>query len=179
MTPADQLPSGPVPDDPSSPGAGGSPTLDVAITADPASAAIVRNRLREWLGLLHWPDDAAEDVVMAVSEAVSNSVDHAYPDGHTGEVRISAQAQRAHDHSRRVCVTVFDDGTWRPIPRDPGYRRRGLTMMAACMADLDIDPHDHGTTVRMRSTPVPLPVDADGAPASSTPHDESGTATCG
>jgi anti-sigma regulatory factor (Ser/Thr protein kinase) len=159
MSPADdQLPSGPGPDDSSSPGAGGTPTLDVALPANPASAAVVRDRLREWLGILHWPADAADDVVMAVSEAVSNSVDHAYRDGHTGEVRISAQAQRAHEHSRRVCVTVSDDGTWRPIPRDPGYRRRGLTMMAACMADLEIDRQDHGTTVRMRSTPIAPPI---------------------
>jgi anti-sigma regulatory factor (Ser/Thr protein kinase) len=73
------------------------------LAADPTSASIVRDQLRKWLGILHWPADAADDVVMAISEAVSNSVDHTYPDGHSGEVAtaLDVAGGAAYAPSRR------------------------------------------------------------------------------
>jgi hypothetical protein len=38
----------------------------------------VRGELRQWLAALGWPEEQAQDAVLAVDEAVSNAVEHAY-----------------------------------------------------------------------------------------------------
>ena len=51
------------------------------------------------------PDDLLADLKLALTEACSNSVRHAYPDGH-GRVRISFEL-----HEDRLVVEVADDGS--------------------------------------------------------------------
>src|SRR5689334_24975487 len=62
------------------PGAGGTtaPALSFVLAPTWASASIARERTESWLRTLHWPQGPAEDLVLAVSEAVSNSVEHGY-----------------------------------------------------------------------------------------------------
>ena len=55
------------------------------------TAWALRERFTEWLTALHWPDLTIEDVVFALSEAVSNCAEHAYPPDATDPViEISA-----------------------------------------------------------------------------------------
>jgi hypothetical protein len=53
-----------------------------------------------------------------------------------------------------VTVTVADDGSWRPIPEDPGHRGRGLAMMRACTARMRVDATGAGTRVTLVSEPI-------------------------
>ncbi|MBC8091620.1 MAG: ATP-binding protein, partial [Pseudonocardia sp.] len=64
----------------------GESALRFRLLAVPAAASIVRERLRHWLDGLGWPEPELDDVVLAVHEAVSNSVEHGYADTEAGEV---------------------------------------------------------------------------------------------
>ena len=48
-------------------------------------------------------------------------------------VSATAQAQTPIYPARPVTVVVHDYGRWRPIPLHPDNRRRGITIMQACM----------------------------------------------
>lgn len=134
------------------------------LAAEPAALSLLRREFRRWLERMHWPDDDAADLVMALNEAVANVIDHAYQANTgtpPGDVRVLAELingrdqshDQSHDEGYRVRVTVTDSGRWRPIPTDPGHRGRGLRMMRACNAWLGVDPGPNGTRVTMISRP--------------------------
>ena len=50
-------------------------------------------------------------------------------------------------------VTVRDFGSWRPPPADPGHRGRGVPLVRAIAAEVQVDPAPDGTTVRFTLTP--------------------------
>jgi anti-sigma regulatory factor (Ser/Thr protein kinase) len=54
--------------------------LQLELAADPVVASVVRDEVGRWLTVLGWPADQGEDIVLAVSEAVSNAIEHAYWD---------------------------------------------------------------------------------------------------
>jgi 8-oxo-dGTP diphosphatase len=134
------------------------------LPADPVSASVARDRLRRWLDALGWPPAQSEDIVLAVSEAVSNSVEHAYlghrDDQPAGEVDVHVRAT-TEAGLRHITAVVRDHGRWRPVPADDEYRRRGIPLMRACMDRVAITPlrnddGEHaGTLVTLRSRPVP------------------------
>lgn len=137
--------------------------LRLQLPANPVAASVSRTRLWRWLADLGWPPAESEDIVLAVSEAVSNAAEHAYRDQPRAPITVDAAA-RTSDGARRVVVTVRDYGRWRPPPTDDEYRRRGIPMMRACMDRAHIttlqDPSRHdgqpaGTRVIMTSHPVP------------------------
>jgi serine/threonine-protein kinase RsbW len=133
-----------------------------AATAE--NAAHARHMVIEWLGALKWPQDAGEDIVLAVYEALANVVDHAYlarasaaPDAHSAPGTAQLYTWEAVDpsrESRRVVAVVTDHGRWKPALTGRRYRGRGLPMMAACMDEVHIQPSAGGTTVIMTSLPV-------------------------
>jgi len=128
-------------------------TLHVRLLAVPAAASIVRERLRAWLRGFGWPDAELDDVVLAVHEAVSNSVEHGYAGRDAGDVDVEGTRTVSGD-GQRVRVVVRDQGRWRP-PGDPGYRGRGIAVMRGCMADVELTPGAGGTEVALVSRPVP------------------------
>jgi serine/threonine-protein kinase RsbW len=134
-------------------GDGGS-AVRMRLLAVPAAASLVRERLRGWLGALGWGEADLDDVVLAVHEAVTNSIEHGYAGAEPGEVEVVG-ARLVEGAVQRARFTVRDDGRWRP-PRDPGYRGRGVTVMRGCMAEVTIRPGDGGTEVEMVSRPVPV-----------------------
>ena len=115
--------------------------LRLRIPAEPDALRQVRRRLRRWLEGADAPDDVRDDVVVATSEAVSNSIRHAYGPA-SAWVEIEAELDDG-----QVEVVVRDSGTWRP-PRGEGGR--GIDLMQACMASVDIEHGSDGTVVRMR-----------------------------
>lgn len=129
-------------------------TFRVRLLGVPASASIVRERLRAWLDGFGWPEDEVDDVVLAVHEAVSNSVEHGYGGREPGEVEVTG-ARSVDDDGQRVRLLVRDDGRWRP-PGDPGYRGRGIAVMRGCVAQVQVRPGDDGTAVVLVSRPVPV-----------------------
>ncbi|GAA5126657.1 hypothetical protein GCM10023320_42850 [Pseudonocardia adelaidensis] len=123
--------------------------------ADAAALSLVRRRFRRWLDGVGWPQDLGDEIIVAVDEAASNVVDHAYPGRRAGPMRIVARrladGLRGHRH---VEIAVRDWGRWQPAPTDPGYRGRGLAMMRAFMHRVDLWRMDEGTEVVMRSVAV-------------------------
>lgn len=93
-------------------------------------------------------ESVREKVRLAVSEAVTNSVVHAYPDGTPGDVTVQAWL----DPDRKLAVVVLDNGSgFRTTPLNPGMGL-GLGLMAAMSDDLNIGTRDGrpGTSVTMR-----------------------------
>lgn len=134
--------------------------LALALPADLVAAAQARTRLGEWLGAHDWPIEQRDDVVLAVSEAVSNGVEHGYGvrpgvPGRTGVVEVDAQVVATADGTRLLEITVRDHGGWQPHPHLAAYRRHGIPIMKACVAEFAIDGTASGTTVVLRSRPVP------------------------
>jgi serine/threonine-protein kinase RsbW len=129
--------------------------LLIALPAVSTTTRRVRGRLRAWLSGWGWTEDGLDDIVMAVDEAVSNVVEHAYRlEPAPGDVRVHARIAGGPG-GRRAVVAVTDRGRWRPIPGDPGHRGRGLRMMDAFTASLRIERGAHGTAVTMTSTALP------------------------
>ena len=133
--------------------------FSLVLPADLVAAATVRTRYDAWLAAHGWPDTQRDDLVLAVSEAVSNSVEHGYGvragvTGRSGVVEIDAEVVAEQD-GRHVDTIVRDHGTWRPQPRLRSYRRHGIGIMRGCVAECVIDGTPDGTTVALRSRPVP------------------------
>jgi anti-sigma regulatory factor (Ser/Thr protein kinase) len=134
--------------------------LRLQLPADPVAPSVARHRLRHWLTALSWPAGQLEDIVLAISEAVSNAVEHAYLFDHRtpAVVDIVGEVEAAPEGHRRVTVIVRDHGRWRPPPTDDENRRRGIPLMRACVDTVTIgQPEDNrvGTSVVLRSRAVP------------------------
>jgi len=136
-------------------------TLDLILAADWFSPSVARDRVRTWLRANGWPPAHTDDLVLAVNEAVSNSIEHGYDIGPEDlptldTVEVHGAIHRAPDGSRHVEMTIRDSGTWHtPTNDDHSTRGQGLRLMRACVAHLTIDGHTTGTTVTLRSHPTP------------------------
>jgi two-component sensor histidine kinase len=75
---------------------------------------------------------------------VTNAVEHACPDRDC-HVELVAGPRAC---GGGVAVLVADDGTWSP-PSEPGYRGRGVRMMAELADRVSLEASDEGTSVRM------------------------------
>jgi len=104
---------------------------------------------------LHWPAGQLGDVLLATSEAVSNSIEHAYRSRVPGLVEVEGWLRAVANGYRRVELTVRDYGCWRPAPVYEENRRRGIPLMRACMDEISIEGTDHSTEIKLRSRPVP------------------------
>lgn len=83
----------------------------------------LRRTTRAWTRLCALAEDIAEDIVLAADEAVSNVVEHAYPE-QVGAVHL----ELTRCPGVELLTIVQDRGTWRPAP-DPCFRGRGLLLM--------------------------------------------------
>lgn len=117
---------------------------EAARTATRDAVSGLRRLLRTWIGETGLHPDLVEDVVLAVDEAVTNVVEHAYP-RECGEVRLSL----VRSGPGEIEVTVEDDGTWRSPPEDPGFRGRGVQLIHGLADRARITHSAHGTTVSM------------------------------
>lgn len=88
----------------------------------------------------------ADDLGLAVYEALANAAEHAYPPDHPNPV-IRLHARLDVD---RVQITISDHGAWSP-PGEPGYRGRGLAMMRHLATHVDVDSSPQGTTVHLNA----------------------------
>ena len=134
----------------------------MSLRADLVAASVVRGELAAWLLAHSWPPAHADDLVLVLSEAVTNSIQHGYGVGvdvydHPGIVRVSADIHTSGSAGHRhVELTIADDGRWREPTRTP-RPGHGLYLMKAIAARTIIDGTPHGTTVTMHSHPVSPP----------------------
>lgn len=86
-----------------------------------------------------------EDVKLAVTEACTNVVRHAYADAGDGRLQVSAGTTDGE-----LVVQVVDGGRGlHPTPCEDAIGGLGLPLMAALTQDLAIEQGGSGTTVRM------------------------------
>ncbi|QFZ22251.1 ATP-binding protein [Saccharothrix syringae] len=117
----------------------------VEFPAHAAELAAVRARLDTWLARAGLTEDDRYDMLIAVNEAASNAVEHAYGPGEGGVVHIAADARP--DGSVRVVVS--DHGTWRVPPPSLSTRGRGLLLMRENVDEVLVDRRPSGTTVTL------------------------------
>jgi serine/threonine-protein kinase RsbW len=137
--------------------------LAVLLPAHPTSQREARHHLQRWLAEHGCPIDVADDLVLALSEAVANVVDHAYPHDALGQVELNASITTATStavegmRSKQVIVSITDAGRWREpdAARSAASRRgHGLRLIGELIAQLYLQHDDAGTTVVMVSRPV-------------------------
>jgi len=130
--------------------------FDEELRAEMRAPYLIRRGLRGWLRALGWPEIETGDLVLAVSEAVSNVVEHAYQADRPGVVRVRAERSVEAEKSARVVVTVTDHGRWHEPSTELTNRRRGIPMMRAIAESVDVLGGADGTQVRLVSRPVPI-----------------------
>jgi GAF domain-containing protein/anti-sigma regulatory factor (Ser/Thr protein kinase) len=116
--------------------------LRLSLPAEPESLGTIRRALRDWMGRVGVDGAASQDVLLAVGEAATNAVEHAYGPGEA-EFELIAQLD-----GRDVAVSVRDSGRWRE-PRG-AHRGRGLSMMQELMDQVEVESGAAGTVIRMR-----------------------------
>jgi serine/threonine-protein kinase RsbW len=131
------------------------------LPAQPNSLRPTRAAIAEWLALLHWPRDDSDDLILAVNEAVTNVIEHAYPTTRPGSLGLHAWCgPGSAPATRRATVTITDLGEWGHMYRavDPANRKgHGFTVMSACTAEARVERSAHGTTVTLISNDVLIP----------------------
>jgi anti-sigma regulatory factor (Ser/Thr protein kinase) len=111
--------------------------------AVPASVTELRWAARDF-ALENGADEGlAGDVMLAVSEAVTNSIKHAYPDCE-GEVELVASLAA----DKTLVVVVRDTGGGFGPTASEGLGA-GLMLMGECADKLEVDEGAGGVTVRM------------------------------
>ena len=126
------------------------------------SASIARERLHAWLQIIVWPPGQTDDLVLAVSEAVSNSVEHGYRvalyqidvEGHI--IVTGRLVAGPNPSTRHVVLTVADGGQWREHPGgNDAHRGHGMPIMRSCSSTMSVTADLEGTTIVLTSQPVP------------------------
>ena len=110
---------------------------DVKLTlpARPENVSVIRHVLGAFAEALRLPDDLVEDLRLAVTEACTNVVRHAYPPEHTGPVEISIQPLE-----EQVTVIVSDHGRGIGTSSDTTGPGLGLPLIAAIADDVELQP---------------------------------------
>ena len=115
--------------------------LELALPAQPWSLKDVRDSLRPWLSAVGAGPRAVADLLIAVGEACTNVVEHAYgPEGGIMTVRLELELPD-------VVATIEDLGRWQSHHEGRG---RGMLVMRRCVDDVRISRSSTGTTVVIR-----------------------------
>src|SRR3954471_5897808 len=114
---------------------------DVKLTlpARPENVSVIRHVLGAFAEALCLPDDLVEDLRLAVTEACTNVVRHAYPPDRPGPVEISIQPLE-----ERVSVTVSDHGRGIGTSSDTTGPGLGLPLIAALADNVELQPVQGG-----------------------------------
>jgi anti-sigma regulatory factor (Ser/Thr protein kinase) len=119
------------------------PELHVSLPARRESLALLRHVVRGFRDAYAIAQAAMDDIVLAVSEAATNVVLHAY-DGHEGTMTLVARVADGRLH-----VLVRDHGCGIAAPADQPVLGHGLALMAYVAASFQIVGSPAGTDVVM------------------------------
>ena len=120
------------------------PRFELRLEAKPDAVAKIRRQLAAFAARYSVAETV--DLALAVSEAVSNAVMHAYRGGETGLVRVVACVR---DHELVVVVRDYGCGM-KPHPGSPGAGL-GLSIIGAAASEMRVErPDDGGTRIRLR-----------------------------
>jgi anti-sigma regulatory factor (Ser/Thr protein kinase) len=122
-----------------------------AVPVDRAQAAVVRQTVRQLLEAAGFPDEAAEDVIVAVGEAYANAVVHG-SGSRREQVGVSAWAHRRHVAIElRYPGEPFDTGP-PAVPLLDQLTGRGRYLMAALMDSVTYTFPPGETLVRLEKS---------------------------
>jgi serine/threonine-protein kinase RsbW len=139
--------------------------LHFELAPELVAPSIARDRFERWLRDLRWPSAQGVDLVLALSEAVSNSIEHGYrihagqarPALDLGPVEVHAQVLAEEGGKRRIALTVRDHGRWREPVGPARFRGHGLSIIRACADHFRIDGAATGTTLALVTRAAPSP----------------------
>jgi serine/threonine-protein kinase RsbW len=130
----------------------GSRTIKLTIPAKPEYITLGRLALTGLAGLRPLSPEVLGDLKLALTEACSNSVRHAYSDGREGLVEICYEL-----HSDRLVVEVADDGEgFDPSVLDQNgdddlsEGGLGIALIRALADELELGDRDQGRGSRLR-----------------------------
>ena len=117
-------------------------SLELSLTAESESVGAARHAVSEFAGE-HGAD--ADDVALAVSEAVSNAIVHAFRGREPGTVDVRALVEGG-----TLVVSISDDGVGvAPNPDSPGLGL-GLALIGSLTDAVEMRRDGKGTTLIMR-----------------------------
>ncbi|MFL5864150.1 MAG: SpoIIE family protein phosphatase [Solirubrobacteraceae bacterium] len=121
----------------------GAITSDLRLSwpADPKVLVEIRTVLRRWLRHQGAGNAQTLEITLAVSEACTNAIEHAYSPA-PAEFTLSATSRDG-----LLTFVVRDSGRWR-APRGSN-RGRGLRIIRAAMDDVEVNSSDTGTDIVM------------------------------
>lgn len=122
------------------------PDVELVLPAEPESVALARQMVRGILDTLDWGEESRTDISIAVTEACTNAVLHAYPDAEDGEYEVHAWVE-----PERLVVAVRDRGrgiTPR-VPSPAAGLGLGVPLMLAIGDEVSFHTDEGVTEVRM------------------------------
>ncbi|MGD9572201.1 MAG: ATP-binding protein [Thermoleophilia bacterium] len=122
------------------------PDVELVLPAEPESVALARQMVRGILDSLGWGEESRTDISIAVTEACTNSVLHAYPDDEDGEYEVHAWVD-----PERLVVAVRDhgQGITPRVPSPAAGLGLGVPLMLAIGDEVSFATEDGVTEVRM------------------------------
>lgn len=121
--------------------------FSLTLPARPASVPIVRQAVRQFATMLRCSDQQTFELQVAIGEAVTNSIVHAYPEV-PGTVRV--KLWRA---GKTLQAVIEDQGKWTAGP--PKGLGVGLRVIETFAGDAKIKSTASGTTVRLSFSLAP------------------------
>ena len=112
----------------------GASDVRLTLPARPENVAVVRHVLGAFAEALQLPDPVIEDMRLAVTEACTNVVRHAYADGQPGPVEILIRPD-----GNTLQVIVSDEGRGLGPSEDTTGPGLGLPLIAALTHSLEIE----------------------------------------
>ena len=107
--------------------------VTLTLSARPENVAVIRHMLGAFAESLRLSHELVEDLRLAVTEACTNVVRHAYPEGDPGAVEVSIEP-REDD----LYVVVADSGRGIGTSRDTTGPGLGLPLIAAIADTVDL-----------------------------------------
>ena len=115
--------------------------------ATPQSVAVVRDQMAALARDCGLGEQEIADVKLAVSEAATNALLHAYRDREPGTIRVEATIEGGE-----LVIAVKDDGVGMSPRHDSPGMGLGLPVIASVAKRLEVIPDEPGTRLRMAFT---------------------------
>jgi anti-sigma regulatory factor (Ser/Thr protein kinase) len=127
----------------------GTAELELELPSEAGSVSVARRAAGDLARSVGAPEN---DVRLAVSEAVTNAILHAFRDRDPGTVMVSARVDRG-----RLIVAVGDNGSGMRPNLDSTGLGLGISLITKLATDVRFDSSEDGTTVSMS-----FPLDTEG-----------------
>jgi len=134
---------------------GPAPELHLERPAETGTVRAMRHSLSGWLSQLDPLLRSYDALLLAVTEIITNAVEHAYPPGRSGVVCLDASVSGTGEFECRI----VDHGIWRTPDRTIPWRGQGLMVAAQVVDQLQVQhlpqdatdpPGTRGTVVTLR-----------------------------